>query len=135
MNIALARILVAEDDAVMRNFVENSLRRLGVQIIETCSDGSCALKRLPIFKPDVVLADIHMAPMGGLELVREMRRHPNTTVRDTKVIDISSDARISTVQDAMLLGIYGYIIKPPHRNTLRTKLEVALRRSALQSVY
>ena len=126
-------MLVVEDDAVMCNFVENSLRRLGLHVIETCIDGSSALNRLQIFKPDVVLADIHMEPMGGLELVREMRRHPNPTVRDTKVIFMSSDARISTIQEALLLGIYGYIIKPPAQDTLRAKLEMTLHRSILQS--
>lgn len=76
-------MLVVEDDAVMRSFVENLLRRMGIQVIETCSDGASALKRLSIFKPDVVLADTHMERMGGLALVREMRRHPRAAVRDT----------------------------------------------------
>ena len=126
MNISFARILVVDNDAVMLAFVENSLRLLAVQGIETCSDGASALKRIQIFKPDVVLADIHMEPMGGLDLVREMRNHPNNAVRDTKVIFISGDARISTLQETMLLGSLGYIIKPPARDTLLAKLKMAL---------
>lgn len=119
----------------MLTFVETSLRRLGLQQIETCMDGSSALQKIPIFKPDVVLADIHMAPMGGLELVRAMRKHPSSAVRETRVIFMSSDTRISTIQDALSLGIYGYIIKPPARDTLRTKLQMAFSHHRVQPAW
>ena len=126
MEISRVRILVVDDDAVMLSFIENALRRLDIHTIETCHDGASALKRLPILKPDVVLTDIHMERMGGLAMVREMRRHTVTAVRDTNVIFISTDASISTIQEAMLLGIFGYIIKPPSSDTLLTKLNMAI---------
>ena len=118
MEISRVRILVVDDDAVMLSFIENALRRLDIHTIETCHDGASALKRLPILKPDVVLTDIHMERMGGLAMVR-----------DTKVILISTDASISTIQEAMLLVIFGYIIKPPTCDTLLTKLNMAIHSS------
>ena len=48
MNLMLVRVLVVDDDEVMRTFVVNSLRRLGIQSIETASDGTSALRTLSL---------------------------------------------------------------------------------------
>ena len=127
MNTMLARILVVDDDEVMRTFVINSLRRLGIQAIESANDGASALKAMVAFKPNVVLTDIHMQPMDGLEFVRQLRSHANPLVKNMKIIFMSSDASKDTLQEAMPLGTYGYIVKPPRLDTLRAKIELALK--------
>jgi CheY-like chemotaxis protein len=127
MNLELARVLVVEDDAVMQAFVVNSLQRLGVPSIEIASDGQSALRAMMVFKPHVVLTDIHMQPMNGLDFVREMRAHPSPMVKNMKVIFMSTDASTATLEDAMPLGTFGYIVKPPRLNTLKAKLEQALK--------
>lgn len=127
MNFNLARILVVDDDEVMRSFVVNSLRRLGLNLIETTHDGASALRVMMVFKPDLVLTDIHMAPMNGLDFVRQLRAHTNPLVKNMKVIFMSADASAVTLQDAMPLGTYGYIVKPPQLETLLTKIEHALK--------
>lgn len=127
MNITLARVLVVDDEEVMRTFVVNALRRLGIQAVETCNDGAQALKTAAQFKPDLILTDIHMKPMDGLEFVRVLRRHPDAGLRQSKVIFMSADATRGTLEEALPLGTYGYIVKPPHIDTLRTKLEQALK--------
>ena len=127
MNIMLARVLVVDDDEVMRTFVVNSLRRLGIQLIETATDGASALRAMVAFKPNLVLTDIHMQPMNGLEFVAQLRKHSNPLVSEMKVIFMSADASASTLQEAMPLGTYGYIVKPPRLETLQAKIELALR--------
>jgi CheY-like chemotaxis protein len=127
MKITLARILVVDDDAVMRTFVVNALRRMGIQTIETANDGASALKILEVFQPDVVLTDIHMEPIDGLEFVNIIRKHPNAALRKTRVIFMSADASSSTLQEALPLGTFGYIVKPPRPETLQAKLELALK--------
>jgi two-component system chemotaxis response regulator CheY len=127
MKISSARILVVEDDAVMRTYVVNSLRRMGIQTIETCADGSSALGMVETFKPDLVLTDIHMDPMDGLEFVRQLRAMPNVALRKTRVIFMSADASSGTLAEAMPLGTFGYIVKPPRPETLQAKLELALK--------
>lgn len=127
MNITSARILVVDDDEVMRTFVVGSLRRMGIQSIETCADGASALKLAPVFKPDLILTDIHMEPMDGLELVRVLRRHPNQSLRKTRVIFMSADTSKGTLEEALPLGTFGYIVKPPKPETLLAKLELALK--------
>jgi CheY-like chemotaxis protein len=126
MKITLARILVVDDEVVMRTFVVNSLRRLGIQTIEQCIDGASALLMVNSFKPDVVLTDIHMEPMGGLEFVRQLRALPNVALRNTRVIFMSADASTGTLEEALPLGSFGYIVKPPRPETLQAKLEMAL---------
>lgn len=127
MNLNLARILVVDDDEVMRTFVVNSMRRLGLQSIETATDGISALRTMVTFKPDLVLTDIHMQPMNGLEFVRQLRKHANPFVKNMKIIFLSADASTSTLEDAMPLGTYGYIVKPPRLETLKAKIELALK--------
>ena len=127
MNITSSRILVVDDDAVMRTYVLNTLRRMGVQTIETCNDGASALQMVQSFKPDLVLTDIHMDPMDGLEFVRQLRALPNASLRKTRVIFMSTDASSSTLSEALPLGTYGYIVKPPRPETLQAKLELALK--------
>jgi two-component system chemotaxis response regulator CheY len=127
MNLMLARVLVVDDDEVMRTFVVNSLRRLGIQSIETAVDGGSAIRTMMTFKPNLVLTDIHMKPMDGLEFVQHLRAHTNPLVKDMKVIFMSADASAATLQEAMPLGTYGYIVKPPRLDTLQAKIELALR--------
>ena len=127
MNLMLARVLVVDDDEVMRTFVVNSLRRLGIQSIETAVDGGSAIRTMMTFKPNLVLTDIHMKPMDGLEFVQHLRDHPNPLVNEMKVIFMSADASSATLQEAMPLGTFGYIVKPPRLDTLKAKIELALR--------
>lgn len=127
MNLEQARVLVVDDDEVMRIFVVNTLRRLGVQSIETATDGASALRAITNFRPDVVLTDIHMKPMNGLEFVQQLRQHATPSVQGMRVVFMSADASSGTLQEAMPLGTYGYIVKPPRLETLKAKLELALR--------
>ncbi|MBT9507508.1 response regulator [Rhodoferax sp.] len=126
MKVAGARVLIVEDDAVMRTFMENSLRRMGIHSIETCVDGLSALTLLAKFKPDLILTDVHMQPMGGLEFVKKLRSASNAAVKNIKVIFMSADASAETIGEALPLGILGYIVKPPRLEALRAKMEQAL---------
>ena len=127
MNLMLAKVLVVDDDEVMRTFVVNSLRRLGIQSIETATDGVSAMRTMASFKPNLVLTDIHMKPMDGLEFVQRLRDHTNPLINEMKVIFMSADASSATLQEAMPLGTFGYIVKPPRLDTLKTKIELALK--------
>jgi two-component system, chemotaxis family, chemotaxis protein CheY len=127
MKVSLARILVVDDDEVMRAFVVNSLRRIGIQTIEVAADGAGALRAMVSFRPDLVLTDIHMQPMDGIEFVRQLRKHPHPLVKNMKVIFMSADASTQTLEQALPLGTNGYIVKPPRAEVLLAKLEQALK--------
>jgi CheY-like chemotaxis protein len=127
MKLSFARIMVVEDDVVMRTFVVNLLRRMGIQSIETCADGASALAQLEIFKPDLVLTDIHMDPMDGLRFVRQLRVFSPMWHCAKHGLFMSADASSETLAEALPLGTLGYIVKPPRPETLQAKLELALR--------
>ncbi|NCP40749.1 MAG: response regulator [Rhodoferax sp.] len=127
ITFSLARILVVDDDPVMREFVVNTLRRIGIQQIEVATDGATALRTMVSFKPDLVLTDIHMQPMDGIAFVQQLRKHSNPLVSGMKVIFMSADASSETLGQALPLGTYGYIVKPPRPETLKVKIEQALK--------
>ncbi len=122
MKITDARILVVDDDVIMQKFVVSSLRRIGIQAIEVCADGTTALQWVETFKPDLVLTDIHMDPMDGFEFVRRLRLLPSAVLSKIRVIFMSADTRADTLKEALPLGTFGYIVKPPRPETLLAKL-------------
>ena len=127
MDIKSARVVVVDDEAIMRTFVLNSLRRLGILDLYAFEDGATALREVIKLKPDLILTDVHMEPVGGIEFVRQLRALSNNQLSMTKVIFLSADSSMSTVGEAMPLGVSGYIVKPPALNSLAAKIEQALR--------
>ena len=111
----------------MRTYTVETLKRLGIVNIKECEDGSSALSFLSQFKPDVILTDVHMKPMNGLEFVKALRRLHGAAAARTHVIFMSADSSQETLGSALPLGIKGYIVKPPRLTDLKAKIEAALR--------
>ena len=84
MDIKRARVVVVEDEKVMSTFVLNSLRRLGILDLYAFSDGASVLKEISKLKPDLIITDVHMEPMGGIEFVRALRGLADNRVCNTK---------------------------------------------------
>lgn len=121
------RVLLVEDDPVMRSYTAGTLKKLGIAHVLECADGSEALTAVGRFRPNLVLTDVHMRPMNGLEFVQAMRRLPSAEAAKAPVIFMSADASSETVSSAVPLGIKGYIVKPPRLADLKAKIEAALR--------
>jgi DNA-binding response OmpR family regulator len=127
VDIKRARIVVVEDEKVMSTFILNSLRRIGILDLYAFSDGASALKEVIRLKPDLILTDIHMQPVGGIEFVKQLRGLSNNQVSNIKVIFLSADSSAATVGEVLPLGVAGYMVKPPSITTLAAKIEAALR--------
>jgi two-component system chemotaxis response regulator CheY len=106
------RILVVDDEDFMRATVKAMLRVIGRFVVEEAEDGSAALAMVAYFRPDLVLCDVSMVPMGGLEFVRRLRGHDNEACRGTRVIMLTSDANETTILTAAQLQLNGYLVKP-----------------------
>lgn len=126
MKFETAKILVIDDDPVISRFVVRTLERLGLQVVEVCHDVNSAVQLMASFIPDVILTDIHMKPIGGLEFVQRLRSHTNANIQKIPVIFMSADSSRETLKSALPLGSVGYILKPPRLEVLKTKLEQAL---------
>ena len=121
------RVLVVDDDALMRTYVAEILQRVGIHQIETVDDGKSALVSAIKFLPDIILTDIHMEPMSGIEFVKQLRALPNPTVAQIRVIFMTADSTQETFGEALPLGMRGYMIKPPKLETLKAKIEIAMK--------
>lgn len=120
------RVLIVDDDAIMRRHVSELLRRIGIHQIHEASDGKGALVEAIRFQPELVLSDIHMEPMDGLEFVKKLRALPNPYFAHVPVILMTADTTKETLTDALPLGIKGYMIKPPTFEAMKAKIRAAV---------
>jgi CheY-like chemotaxis protein len=127
MDMKRARVLVIEDEKIMNTFILGSLRRMGILDLYSFADGLAALREIGTLKPDLVLTDVHMQPMGGIEFVQNLRGLADEALSSIPVIFLSADSSKSTVGEIMPLGVAGYLVKPPSMKALETKIEQALK--------
>lgn len=78
-------------------------------------------------KPDLILTEVHMQPVGGIEFVRQLRPLPSRAVSNTKVFFLSADSSRANIGEVLPLGVSGYLVKPPSLGALSNKIEAALR--------
>jgi two-component system chemotaxis response regulator CheY len=107
-----ARVLIVDDSSVMRKIVERSLRQAGLEVQELleASNGSEALTVVREHPVDLILSDINMPLMDGLEFVRQLRLIE--TAQNIPVIMITTEAGEAHVVQALSSGASGYIRKP-----------------------
>jgi two-component system chemotaxis response regulator CheY len=122
----ICRILVVDDDRFMRTTIKLVLRAVGRFDVGEADDGDTALVATDEFKPDVVLCDISMPRMGGLEFVANLRQHPVPRMRDTPVLILTGMSDEGTVRDAVRLQINGFLVKPVSPKALRAYLQKIL---------
>ena len=106
-NTRPTRLLVAEDEANLRLVIQKELQRLGYNV-SVAPDGEAALRRLEESNVDVMLCDINMPKMDGMELLRRVRERPNPP----EIIMLTGHATVETAIEAMKLGAYDYLSKP-----------------------
>jgi DNA-binding NtrC family response regulator len=102
-----ARLLVVEDEANLRLVIQKELQRLGYRV-QVAPDGEAALRKLEESNVDVLLSDINMPKMDGMELLRRLHERPNPP----EVIMLTGHATVETAIEAMKLGAYDYLTKP-----------------------
>jgi two-component system, chemotaxis family, chemotaxis protein CheY len=117
------RILIVDDEPFMRATIKAVLRAIGHFGVAEADDGDIAVGEVERFKPDVVLCDISMPRMGGLQFVEQLRKHRAARVRNTPVVILTGHADEATVLEAAQLQISGYLIKPVSPKLLRVQLQ------------
>ncbi len=106
------RALIVDDSSVMRKIVERSLRQAGIDLssVIEAGNGVEALGLLDSNTVDLILCDINMPVMDGLELVRHIQTVDK--LRGVPVVMITTEGSESNVIQALSLGAKGYIRKP-----------------------
>lgn len=106
----MRRILVTEDSATMRSLLISMIESCGdYEVIEACS-GFEALRLLPREKIDLIITDINMPDINGLELISYVRK--NSSYIDTPLFIISTEGREKDVEKGLSLGANEYLVKP-----------------------
>lgn len=124
----MAKILIIEDEAAIRNVLKNILSEENKDFqIEEAENGKQGLDKLAASDFDLVLCDIKMPGMDGIEVLERIKSdHP-----DTAVIMISGHGDLETAVDSMKKGAYDYISKPPDLNRLLSTIRNAMDRTDL----
>ena len=110
--MAELRVLIVDDSTVMRKIVERALRQAGLDplVVHEAGSGSEGLDVLRAKKVDLILSDINMPSMDGLEFLRQLRAQDLAT--GVPVVMITTESSEEHVKQAILSGAQGYIRKP-----------------------
>lgn len=122
----MAKILVIDDEKSIRNTLKEILEYEGHEV-QDAADGLDGLKKIEAEKFDIILTDIKMPKMDGMELLDKVIELQN----DTPVIMISGHGTIETAVEAIKKGAYDFISKPLDLNRMLITLRNALDRSSL----
>ena len=122
-----AKVLVVDDSKTMRNFLVACLE--GEYETRSAADGQEGLDILSEFGPEVVLLDVDMPRLGGLEFIRRLRHEARDT--DTYVIVLSGHQEQDLKSQALNLGANDYLTKPCDPEELLSRVNVARRQTSL----
>lgn len=116
-----AKILVVEDNPATRELLRELLSQEGY-MVKIARDGKEALRRVRKDNFDLVLTDVKMPRMNGIQLLKELQK----ITPDTKVVIVTATADLQIAVKAMKLGAYDYITKPFCLDSVLQKVEKAL---------
>jgi AmiR/NasT family two-component response regulator len=117
------RVIVADDESIVRMDLREMLESLGYLVVGEAGDGESALHLSRELKPNIVIMDIKMPGMDGIEAGRVL-----TEERIAPVLLLTAYSQQDLVERAKEAGVMAYIVKPFHEADLAPAIEVALQR-------
>ncbi len=123
--MAKPKILIVEDDADLTDVLSYNLRQAGYEVI-VARDGSQGLRQAELFTPDVVLLDLMLPLVDGLEVCRRLRAGEAT--RDTLIVMLTAKAEEVDQLVGLSLGADDYVTKPFSVKVLLERIKALLRR-------
>jgi len=116
------KALIVEDNAHMRSLLRALLNSIGVKDIAEASHGQAAIDLLRERKSDLVLSDLAMKPMDGLEFTRYVRNHEHSPNPFVPIIMISGHTEKYRVEAARDAGVTEFLAKPITAHTLFSRI-------------
>lgn len=121
---SLVRILLVEDFEPFRRFVCSMLgERPDLQIVCEVSDGLEAVNKAGKLQPDLILLDVGLPSMNGIEAARRIRK----LSPESKILFVSQESSADVVQEALGTGAKGYVLKTLTERDLLTAVDAVLR--------
>ena len=121
--ISRDRVLVVEDDPTTRLGLTELVRTWGFAA-ESASDGEEALQRITTFRPSIIISDLVMPRMGGLDLLRSLKAEGG----DLTVVILTAQGTVETAVEAIKEGAYDYLTKPIEPQRLKILLDKIVER-------
>ena len=121
--MAVRRVIVAEDDTIIRMGLREQLETSGYQVIGDVGDGQSAVQMARELRPDVVVMDIMMPGMDGLAAARIL-----TSEHIAPVVLVTAYPDRELVERAVDAGVIAYVMKPLRGKDLETAIEIAMSR-------
>ncbi|MGD0060871.1 MAG: response regulator [Verrucomicrobiia bacterium] len=119
-----ARILVVDDESAIREYETALLSELGHEVL-VAADGAEALELARTKQPHLVLLDIMMPELSGIEVCRQLRADPRT--RDIRVIVVSAVDAKRALEESIIAGADDFLAKPIHALELMVRVRSILR--------
>lgn len=117
------RVLIAEDDYLVGETIKRALKELDYELVGKASDGAEAVEMACTLNPDVVLMDIQMPELDGLEATQQIQsRCP------MPVVVLTAHESQELVEKASEVGVSAYLIKPPKQTEIERAITIALAR-------
>jgi len=117
------RILIADDESIILMDLREMLANLGYLIVGEASDGQSAVNMARELRPDLVVMDIMMPAMDGIEAAKLL-----TAERIAPVLLLTAYSQVDLVERAKDAGVVGYLVKPFRESNLAPAIEVTLAR-------
>ncbi len=125
----MALVLIVDDDRALRNYMKTVLKSNGYNTSEACN-GLEALERVRESRPDIILLDLMMPVMDGLETCRRLKANPDT--RSIPVLIVTVIQNGAKKQSALSLGCNDFMSKPVKKQELLYKLKWWTRRGGVE---
>lgn len=127
-------VLIVDDNATNRMILSHYLRRLG-HSFDVATNGQQALAAWEMREYDVIVMDIEMPVIDGLEATREIRRRENAVVRKyTPIIALSADAMAQKRETALSVGVDDYLTKPVVLSEIEERIQIICAMAASRGV-
>lgn len=126
MTIADLNVLLIEDDRNMRMLIRNVLMTLGVKDVAEAANGGKAMEEMQAFRPNLILCDMKMTPVGGIQFVRTLRATRNNPFRMVPVIMVTAYADLESVAEARDVGVTEFMAKPISAADLEKRIQRVL---------
>ena len=130
MNPGDTKILIVDDDAEIRHVLQTVLEHAGYNVI-AAADGEEALSQMLQHKPPLVLLDLMMPRMDGLDVIRMMHEEPS--LKRVSVIAFTALSSQLIEKELFDLGVQGFMRKPLKIKDLQSMVKAELERIAAQS--
>ena len=120
------RIIVVDDMSTSRGLITQALDEFGISQVESAADGASALQRIATWPVHLVISDMNMPGMNGLQLLHALRANPKT--RQVGFLLITGKADRQIIETGKQLGMNNYLPKPFQPEDLRKAIEAIVGR-------